>query len=115
MADVIAICIVVVIVPLRLMLLPIVYVILWLMLLPMYLWQMLWPLVTALEDHLLMAGVIAIYFVENVKPLRLMLLPILLYFWLMLLPSMCGRCYSHLLQYKVEADVIAKWQMEWPL
>ena len=41
MADVIAMYIVVDVTPLRLMLLPIVFIVPWLMLLPMYLWQML--------------------------------------------------------------------------
>ena len=35
-------------------------------------------------------------------------------YWLMLMP-MCGRWHSHFFLCDVVADVIAKWQMEWPL
>ena len=58
---------------------------------------------------LIMADVIAICMVADVKTTKA---DVIAYcFWLMFLPLLCGRCYNHLFQYKVMADVIARWQM----
>ena len=62
-----------------------------------------------------MAGIIAIYMVADGKPLRLMLLPIIFLMAGDIANIFCGRCYNHMLQHKKMADVIARWQMEWPL
>ena len=47
-----------------------------------------------------------------------MLLPDIFYlilFWLMLLPMFVADVITTLVWHNVVADVIAKWQMEWPL
>ena len=98
------------VIPLRLMLLPIIYV------------------------FYTMADVITIVVADVITTLCL------IYIWLMLLPCVCGRCYNHwgscycllclyfladvianiladviATECNVLADGIAKWQMEWPL
>ena len=55
------------------------------MLLPLYMWQMLLPPIASLGDHLCLWLMLLPLFVEDVKPPRLLLLPIYC-IWLMLLP-----------------------------
>ena len=86
----------------------------WLMLLPMFLWQMLLPLRLMLLPAMILFWLmlLPILYVADVIALRLMLLPIQWYF---------GWCYCQLVAdvittiLNVLADGIAKWQMEWPL
>ena len=60
-----------------------------------------------------MADVIAMYMVADVKTTEAdVIAHYILFYWLMLLPIFCGRCYNHILQHKKMADIIARWQME---
>ena len=62
---------------------------------------MLLPCITVIDVITTEADVIACY--------------ILFYYWLMLLPICVADVIATFFWYNVVADVIAKWQMEWPL
>ena len=65
---------------------------------------------------LYLADVIAIYMIVvdvNITKADVIAYYIILFYWLMLLP-ISGRCYGPF-SCNVVADVIAQWQMLWPL